>query len=192
MFHCFCVNTIERRLITTWSLLTQMLSFLHSWDVPAPHRAALPPGPGQDRSMGIGLVFCQAVPLPARGVGARQPLPQLHPREERLAPAGPRRPPRRLPRGRPGGAPTEAEGWAHVGRPQRLPTQRHPEVPVPLRWRHEAAGSAGQREAGPGRRSRHRGVWRLQNLQAHRQRHARHLCQGFCLQVSGESTPRLP
>lgn len=166
-------------------------SYTLSWSAPASHRTSLPPRSRQDRAVVIILVFPETVALPAGGLGARQPLPRCHPREEGLTSARLQRVTGRLSGGRHRGDPTEAERGAGTRRPQRLPTPRPPEVPVPF-WRcHETADSAGQWAAGPGRRLWGGGVWPLQNLPAHRQRPPRCVCPGFCLQVSGESFWRL-
>lgn len=168
--------------------MTLMSSYILSCNAPASHRTPLPPRPRQDRAVVISLIFPETVSLPAGGFGARQPLPRCHPREEGLTPAWLRWSTGKLSGRRHCRHPTEAEGGAGIRRPQQLPTSRPPEVPVPF-WRcHEAAGSAGQWEADPGRRRVWlRGVRSLQNLPPHRQHPPRCFCQGFCLQVSGES-----
>lgn len=174
--------------ITSLLLLVKYccIHFLHR-SVPASRRTPLPPRPRQNRAVVITFLFPETVSLPARGLGPRQPLPQCHPREERLPTARLQWAARRFAGRRCWRGPTKTKGRAGIRRLQWLPTPRPPEVPVSF-WRcHETAGSAGQREASSGRRVRHRGFWSFQNLPADRQHPARCFCQGFCLQVSGES-----
>lgn len=159
------------------------MSFRRSFK--ASHRAPLPPRSGQDRDVDL-VLLPETVSLPARCFGSQQPL--FHPREERLASA--RQRDARLVSGRRCRR-SQAEGEGRAGtieRPQRLPAPRLPPVLVSFRRRHDAPKSAGQREAGSGRRVRLGGVGSFQDLQARWQHPACCLCQGFLLQISGRST----
>lgn len=170
------------------NLISLMLPHICSRIVPASHRTPLPPRSGQDRPVVLILILPETVSLPARGYRSWQPLSQRHPWEEGLAPARHHRAAWKLSGGGNRRDSTQTKGRTGIRWPQQLPASRPPKLPVPFRRCHETAGSASQWEAGSGWRVRLRGVWSLQNLQAHRQRAPRCLCQGFCLQISGKKT----